>query len=188
MMNSKKYILFAASTIAATTFANAEQVCNMHTITSSATSAIVERGKVEATVTNNKCFVSFRARIGNDWHVAMGDSEWDGNSSPHNSCQRAIRNAESNLLQQFSNVEIFSENIMICTDSTLATNPLPNGVGETGTRDQFRTHPDFPGTFWHNRTPCFWSLTNQVVDKQVVALNQVVCYIGENKWIIVDQF
>jgi hypothetical protein len=60
-------------------------------------------------------------------------------------------------------------------------------IGFSGKLELFRQHPDFPGTFVHNRTICRWFLDNQFVNNDITNYQGIICQVGDN-WTVVDKF
>ena len=60
-------------------------------------------------------------------------------------------------------------------------------VGFSGKLELFKLHPDFPGTFVHNRTTCRWFLDNQFVNNNITNYQGIICQVGDN-WTVVDKF
>ncbi len=60
-------------------------------------------------------------------------------------------------------------------------------VGFNGNLKLFKAHPDFPGSFAHNRTICRWFLDNELKDNSVIGYQGIICKIKGN-WTVVDKF
>lgn len=176
----KKYIfvlIFAMPFIV-----NAECVLRSTTVAHSV--AVAERGQVESVMVRDlngeqKCVVSFRARVESDWHIAHGEAQ---------DCEMAIRNAERDLLRTLGPTQFQSEDIMICNDSPNLQQLTDIRVGTTGNIEQFRPHPEFPGSFRHMNTECRW-IMNVVFDSRLRNYEGIVCRTtAGNQWTVVDLF
>lgn len=158
--------------------------CTLRSTTVAQSVAVAERGRVESVVvrgTNGeqKCVVSFRARVDNEWHIAHGEAQ---------DCEMAIRNAERDLLRTLGPTQFRSEDIMICNDSSNLQQLTDIRLGTVGNIEQFRPHPEFPGSFRHMNTECRW-IMNVVFDARLRNYEGIVCRTtAGNQWTVVDLF
>ena len=183
--------LLALALIPATVLAS-ECVLQDRTVSRS-TVTIAERSKIKPEVVpsvNNgrKCMVTFRVRIGTDWHSAFGEYEWAGDRPREEACTVAVKRAEDEVRERVGRLQTVSEKTMICTDrpdldALRSTNP-----GTVAELHQFRPHPDFPREFWHNGAPCRYFLDSAYVQQDVRTFQGVICRIHESKWVVVDKW
>ena len=183
--------LLALALIPATVLAS-ECVLQDRTVSRS-TVTIAERSKIKPEVVpsvNNgrKCMVTFRVRIGTDWHSAFGEYEWAGDRPREEACTVAVKRAEDEVRERVGRLQTVSEKTMICTDrpdldALRSTNP-----GTIAELHQFRPHPDFPREFWHNGAPCRYFLDSAYVQQDVRTFQGVICRIHESKWVVVDKW
>ena len=185
----KKLLILAL--IPATVLAT-ECVLQDRTVSRSAVT-ISERSKITPEVVpsvNNgkKCMVSFRVRIGADWHSAHGEYEWAGDRPREEACAVAVTRAESEVRERVGKMQTVSEKTMICSDrpdldALRSTNP-----GTVAELHQFRPHPDFPREFWHNGAPCRYFLDSAYVQSDVRTFQGVICKVHDSKWVVVDKW
>lgn len=183
--------LLALALIPATVLAS-ECVLQDRTVSRS-TVTIVERSKIKPEVVpsvNNgkKCMVTFRVRIGSDWHSAFGEYEWAGDRPREEACAVAVTRAESEVRERVGKLQTVSEKTMVCSDrpdldALRSTNP-----GTIAELHQFRPHPDFPREFWHNGAPCRYFLDSAYVQSDVRTFQGVICKIHDSKWVVVDKW
>ena len=183
--------LLALALIPATVLAS-ECVLQDRTVSRS-TVTIVERSKIKPEVVpsiNNgkKCMVTFRVRIGVDWHSAHGEYEWAGDRPREEACAVAVARAEDEVRERVGRLQTVSEKTMVCTDrpdldALRSTNP-----GTVAELHQFRPHPDFPREFWHNGAPCRYFLDSAYVQQDVRTFQGVICKIHDSKWVVVDKW
>ena len=183
--------LLALALIPATVLAS-ECVLQDRTVSRS-TVTIAERSKIKPEVVpsvNNgrKCMVTFRVRIGTDWHSAFGEYEWAGDRPREEACTVAVKRAEDEVRERVGRLQTVSEKTMICTDrpdldALRSTNP-----GTIAELHQFRPHPDHPREFWHNGAPCRYFLDSAYVHQDVRTFQGVICRIHESKWVVVDKW
>ena len=183
--------LLALALIPATVLAS-ECVLQDRTVSRSAVT-IVERSKISPEVVpsvNNgkKCMVTFRVRIGSDWHSAFGEYEWAGDRPREEACAVAVTRAESEVRERVGKLQTVNEKTMICSDrpdldALRSTNP-----GTVAELHQFRPHPDFPREFWHNGAPCRYFLDSAYVQSDVRTFQGVICKIHDSKWVVVDKW
>jgi hypothetical protein len=183
--------LLALALIPATVLAS-ECVLQDRTVSRSAVT-ISESSKITPEVVpsiNNgkKCMVTFRVRIGTDWHSAHGEYEWAGDRPREEACTVAVRRAEDEVRERVGKLQTVSEKTMICSDrpdldALRSTNP-----GTVAELHQFRPHPDFPREFWHNGAPCRYFLDSAYVQSDVRTFQGVICKIHDSKWVVVDKW
>ena len=183
--------LLALALIPATVLAS-ECVLQDRTVSRS-TVTIAERSKIKPEVVpsiNNgrKCMVTFRVRIGADWHSAHGEYEWAGDRPREEACTVAVKRAEDEVRERVGRLQTVSEKTMICSDrpdldALRSTNP-----GTIAELHQFRPHPDHPREFWHNGAPCRYFLDSAYVHQDVRTFQGVICRIHESKWVVVDKW
>jgi len=183
--------LFALALIPATVLAS-ECVLQDRTVSRSAVT-IVERSRITPEVvpsTNGgkRCMVTFRARIGADWHTAHGEYEWAGDRPREEACAVAVNRAEDEVRARVGRTQTVSEKTMVCSDrpdldALRSTNP-----GTVAELHQFRPHPDYPKEFWHNGAPCRYFLDSAYVQKDVRTFQGVICRVHDSRWVVVDKW
>jgi len=183
--------LLALALIPATVLAS-DCVLQDRTVSRS-TVTIAERSRIKPEVVpsiNNgrKCMVTFRVRIGADWHSAHGEYEWAGDRPREEACTVAVKRAEDEVRERVGKLQTVSEKTMICTDrpdldALRSTNP-----GTIAELHQFRPHPDHPREFWHNGAPCRYFLDSAYVRQDVRTFQGVICRIHDSKWVVVDKW
>jgi hypothetical protein len=183
--------LLALALIPATVLAS-ECVLQDRTVSRS-TVTIAERSRIKPEVVptiNNgrKCMVTFRVRIGTDWHSAHGEYEWAGDRPREEACTVAVKRAEDEVRERVGKLQTVSEKTMICSDrpdldALRSTNP-----GTVAELHQFRPHPDHPREFWHNGAPCRYFLDSAYVRQDVRTFQGVICRIHDSKWVVVDKW
>ena len=160
---------------------------------SRSTVVIAERSRITPEVVpsvNNgkKCMVTFRVRIGTDWHSAHGEYEWAGDRPREEACTVAVKRAEDEVRERVGRLQTINEKTMICSDRPdldALRNTNPGTVAEL---HQFRPHPDFPREFWHNGAPCRYFLDSAYVRQDVRTFQGVICKIHDSKWVVVDKW
>jgi hypothetical protein len=183
--------LLALALIPATVLAG-ECVLQERTV-SRATVTISERSRITPevvpTVNNGRrCMVTFRVRIGSDWHSAFGEYEWAGDRPREEACAVAVNRAEDEVRERVGRRLTASEKTMICSDrpdldALRSTNP-----GTIAELHQFRPHPDYPREFWHNGAPCRYFLDSAYVQSDVRTFQGVICKVHDSKWVVVDKW
>jgi hypothetical protein len=183
--------LLALVLLPATVLAS-ECVLQDRTVSRSAVT-IAERSKITPQVVpsiNNgrKCMVTFRVRIGSDWHSAHGEYEWAGDRPREEACAVAVSRAEDEVRARVGRTQTVSEKTMICSDrpdldALRSTNP-----GTIAELHQFRPHPDHPREFWHNGAPCRYFLDSAYIRSDVRTFQGVICKVHDSKWVVVDKW
>ena len=79
---------------------------------------ILERSKITPEVVpaingGRKCMVTFRARIGAEWHSAHGEHTWAGDRPREEACAQAVRNAEDDVRERVGRTQSVSEKLSL---------------------------------------------------------------------------
>ena len=156
--------LLALALIPATVLAG-ECVLQERTVTR-ATVTIAERSKITPEVVpsvNNgkRCMVTFRVRIGSEWHSAFGEHEWAGDRPREEACAVAVSRAEDEVRDRVGRRLTASEKTMVCSDRPDLDTLRSTNPGTIAELHQFRPHPDHPREFWHNMAhpaDTFWTV------------------------------
>lgn len=162
------------------------------TVTQSAV-VIQERANVSAEVVpalsgGRRCMVSFRARIGAEWHTAFGEYEWPGDRPREEACAVALKRAEDSVRQRVADTRVVSEQVLVCRDNPDLQTLRQINPGTLGNLAQFRPHPERPREFWHNGAPCRYFLDSAFVAQDIRTFEGIICRIHESQWVVVDKF
>jgi hypothetical protein len=154
---------------------------------------IAERSEIRPEVVpaiggGRKCMVSFRARVGAEWHTAFGEYEWDGARPRDEACAVAVKRAEDSVRERVSASQLVSEKVLICRENPDLNTLQQINSGTVGELSQFRPHPDYTREFWHNGAPCRFILDTAYTGKDVRTFQGVICKIHNSKWVVVDKF
>lgn len=133
------------------------------------------------------CQIKFKARIGNVWHNAYGQANWNNGKTLPETCAVAATAAESELVERLGQQQVVQNRTMICDDdSKFGANQIMQ-VGAVADLSKFRPHPSYPKEFVHNGTLCRWFL-DTVYNKDIVTMQGIICRLGDSKYVIVDKF
>jgi hypothetical protein len=154
---------------------------------------IIERSKISPEVVpsisnGKKCMVTFRVRIGNEWHSAFGEYEWAGDRPREQACAIAVQRAEDEVRERVGKTQTVNEKTMVCSDRADLEELRSTNPGTIGELHQFRPHPDFPNEFWHNGAPCRYFLDSVYLKNDVRTFQGVICKIKDSKWVVVDKW
>lgn len=172
--------------------AQAECVMTDRTITA-ATVQIQERSDIRRDIVPSpapgyrRCQVSFKARIGAQWHLAVGIYDWPGNAPDVEACAVAQSRADASVRTQVAPVGIRSESTMVCSDRPNLETLRNTAIGQQGRLHQFRPHPGYPREFWHNGTRCRWFLDTEWAQTDVQTREGVICRLDSTQWVVVDK-
>lgn len=162
-------------------------------VTTAAAVRIEERSDVRREIVpspqagHRRCQVSFKARIGAQWHLAMGIYDWPGNTTDTEACAVAQARAEASVRTQVAPVGVRSESTMICSDRPNLETLRKTMIGQQGRLHQFRPHPDYPQEFMHNGTRCRWFLDTEWAQTDVVTRQGIICRLDSTQWVVVDK-
>ena len=135
-----------------------------------------------------RCQVTFRARIGVDWHTAFGEYDWPGDRPREEACAVAAKRAEDSVREQVASSRVISEKILVCRDDPTLDTIRQTNPGTAGELSQFRPHPNYPREFWYNGTRCRWFLDSGFTGKDIRTWQGIICAIHDSKWVVVDKF
>ena len=170
------------------------QQCVLHdrTVTRSDVQ-ILERSPIRPEVVpavdgGRKCMVSFRVRIGAEWHTTFGEYEWDGARPRAEACAIAVQRAESSIREQVSARKVVTEKTLICNENPDLRELRQLNPGTVAELSQFRPHPNYPREFWYNGARCRFILDTVYGAAGLRTQQGVICQLQDSKWVVVDKF
>lgn len=154
---------------------------------------IAERSQIRSEVVTapnggRKCMVSFRARVGAQWHSAFGEHEWSGDRPREEACAVALANADQQVRERVGRSQTASEKVLICNDNPDLKTLRQTNPGTIARLAQFRPHPDRPKLFWHNGAQCRYFLDSQYTGTDIRTWEGVICQLQGDNWVVVDKF
>jgi hypothetical protein len=164
-----------------------DKIINRSNMVIEETSAI-KRDVIPWNNNQKKCVVSFRARIGQDWHQAFGEYIWDGELPANDACGVAVTQAKKDLTNRVKPSNIISEEVLICNDNTDQSVMKKTQIGSIVDLSQLRPHPNYPKRFYHNGTECKWFVEIGWTSKDVIQFQGIACQLEPTKWVVVDKF
>ena len=135
-----------------------------------------------------RCQVTFRARVGADWHTAFGEYDWSGDRPRDEACGAATRRAEDSVRERVGRNRVISDKVLVCRDQPDLQQLRSTNPGTIADLHQFRPHPDYPNRFWHNGAQCRWFLESTYVIKDIRTFQGIICQVQDSKWVVVDKF
>ena len=168
--------------------------CVMRYSVNSESVSISQRGPIESAMVIvdpkkniKKCVVSFRSKVNNTWHIARGESVWDGNSKFEHACDQAVKNAEKDLVETIAPATIRTQSTMVCSDAPNLQEKAVT-IGATGSYSQFRRHPEKTGVFWYNGTHCKWTVNTKFDASNLRTHEAIICQTSSDVWTVIDVF
>lgn len=154
---------------------------------------IAERSQIRSEVVTapnggRKCMVSFRARVGAQWHSAFGEHEWAGDRPREEACAVALANADQQVRERVGRSQTASEKVLICNDNPDLKTLRQTNPGTIARLAQFRPHPDRRKLFWHNGAQCRYFLDSQYTGTDIRTWEGVICQLQGDNWVVVDKF
>lgn len=147
------------------------------------------RSEVVPSITGGrKCMVSYRARIGTEWHSAFGEHEWPGDRPREEACARALAQADEQVRQRVGRAHSVGEKVLICSDNPDLKTLRQTNPGTIGKLAQFRPHPDRARLFWHNGAQCRYFLDSQFTGADIHTWQGIICQLQGDAWVVVDKF
>lgn len=185
----KQFLLLAL--VPATVFASDCYLAD-RTVTQS-TVTIAERSKISPEVVpspngGRRCMVTFRVRIGSEWHTTHGQYDWPGDRPREEACTVAVSRAEADVRERVGKMQTLNEKTLVCNDRSDLDALRSTNPGTVAELHQFRPHPDYPREFWHNGAPCRYFLDSAYVQSDVRTFQGVICKVHDSKWVVVDKW
>lgn len=186
-------IVVALLLVPALTWANSDQcVLQKRTVTQGQVQIEERSGLRREVVTlptgQQRCQVTFRARIGAEWHTAFGEYDWAGDRPQQEACGVAAKRAEDSVRERVGQTRVATDSVVVCRDQTDLVTLQEARVGTTARLHQFRPHPDHPKEFWHQGTQCRWFLDSQFRNGDIYTYQGIICRVQNNNWVVVDKF
>ena len=187
-----RYIIGAILIVSAMSAVAQECVYQSQTVTSNSTE-ISERSQIVRDVINvgngNRiCRVNFSVRINQDWHMATGEWEWSGNRPHQQACAKAVQLAEQSVIERVSDRAVNNQQILVCNDDKRYEELQNISVGTVGSIEQFRPHPEYDRSFYHNGAKCRWFIDAAFTGVDIRRYEGVICQTKPGKWVVIDQF
>lgn len=164
-----------------------ERTVTQHRVTIEERSS-VSRDVISMPGGGRKCMVSFRVRIGSQWHTAHGEHIWDGNLGSNEACAQATTRAEDLVRERVGRGASLTERVLICDDRPDLQELRGSVTGTVARNHQFRPHPDYPQRFWHRGAECRWFLEPTLTDRGLHNFQGIICELGRDQWVVVDRF
>lgn len=150
--------------------------------------ADIRRDIVPSVGGGKKCMVTFRAKIGSEWHMATGEAQWDGARPSSEVCAVALQQAERDVKDRVGKKSVVTDSVMICNDAPEQQAIKESHPGTLGKLSQFKPHPSYAGQFYHQGTQCRWFLEPGWVQKQLHQFQGIICQVSDADWVVVDRF
>ena len=135
----------------------------------------------------NKCIVSFRAQIDDEWVTAEGENIGSNSESSDQICAGAMAAGKSEALSSIADSTINVEQDMVCSDEP-AIQIRKVGVGEHVKESELTPHPNFPKPFKYRGTACRWFIEPEGRSGDLIPKQGVACRIQDNDWQVVDKW
>jgi len=190
---SLKYLAVVLASLPLLTHAQTENCYLQDRTVTKSQAVIAERSRIAREIVpgfggDKTCVVNYRARIGNEWHMAQGRVTWDGQASEGRACARAITEADNELLQRIGTTQAVNEKVLVCNDRPgMATINSPK-VGHVGDVSQFRPHPEKTERFYHSGTQCKWFVESAFAQNRMRQYQGIICETQPSQWVVVDKF
>ncbi len=154
---------------------------------------ISERSNIVRDVTdvgngNRKCTVHFSVRINQDWKMATGEWEWSGNKPHQQACAKAVQLAEKMVIERVAERDVSNEQVLVCNDDERYEQLKNIDVGTVGSIEQFRPHPEYDNSFYHQGAECRWFVDANFTGTEIRKYEGVICETKPDKWVVVDKF
>ena len=147
----------------------------------------VETLVVPISATQNKCIVTYRALINNDWHTAEGEKIGLKSLSEQELCRGAMDQGHIQLLSRANPKNMSVETNMVCSDQPKVQ--VRNvRVGETIQESEVRVHPNFPNPFKHRGAQCRWFVEPELRSQDLYQHQGIICLSHGSKWHVVDKW
>ena len=147
----------------------------------------IKRTVVPMPDNQNKCVVTFRAQINNEWMTVEGENIGSANESLDQLCSSAMSTGRSQILNKIGGNKVNVEQDMVCTDR-----PIPKvrkvEVGDHVMESELQPHPNFPNQFKYRSANCRWFIETEGRVGDLIQRQGVACRIQDTDWQVVDKW
>lgn len=135
---------------------------------------------------NNKCRVTFRALIDNNWHTAEGEAT---SQNVDYACSMALNNGRISILEKVSNTTLTANQELICTDQKIPESKPLVKVGDMIRESEVRVHPIYQNAFLYRGSQCRWFVESIPLAGKIEVNQGIICNSpSQNAWRVVDKW
>lgn len=188
--------MFRTTTIAlalmAPTLAQATE-CYVRTAMSAQASASISRVAdvqplvVPISATQNKCFVTYRALINDQWHTLEGESVGPKSLSEQELCATAMDRSRAQILSRANPTNMSVETKMVC-DERPQVKVKNVKVGDMVRESEVRPHPNFPKPFTYRTAQCRWFIEPELGQHDLLQRQGIICRSHGDTWRVIDKW
>lgn len=149
--------------------------------------ADVEPIVVPISDTQNKCLVSFRAQVNNNWITAEGSSVGLKSLSEDELCRNAIDSSKIQILSRVDGGNVNVETNMVCDDRP-EIRVRNVKIGEVVRESEVRPHPNFPKPFRYRTAQCRWFIEPEPRNSDLLQRQGIICQSFGNEWRVIDKW
>lgn len=147
----------------------------------------VDTWVVPISATHQKCIVSYRALINNEWHTVEAEKSGPKTQNENDLCQSAMDQGKVQILSRVNPGTMSVETNMVCNDQ-----PKPKlrnvKIGDTVQESEVRPHPNFPRPFRHRGAQCRWFIEPILRNQDLYQYQGIICLSHGSQWRVVDKW
>ena len=142
---------------------------------------------VPINATQNKCFVTYRAQVNNDWISVEGTSVGPKTISEEELCRGAMDQSRAQILSRVNGSNIAVETNMVC-DERPEIRVRNVNVGELVRESEVRPHPNFPRPVRYRPAQCRWFIEPEPRNSDLLQRQGIICQSNGNEWRVIDKW
>ncbi len=151
--------------------------------------ADLERTVMPVGQDQNRCRVTFRALILNQWHTVEGESTGPITTSLDQICGQALNLGRTQILDRVSGSDITASQEMICTDQPIPRTRDLVAVGDIVRDSEVQPHPIHRRSFGYRGSECRWFVESRPESGRVDMNQGIICRGSpEQDWRVVDKW
>ena len=142
---------------------------------------------VPINATQNKCFVTYRAQVNNNWITVEGTGIGPKTIGDEELCRGAMDQGRAQILSRANGSNMSVETNMVCDDRPEIRVKNVN-VGELVRESEVRPHPNFPRPFKYRTAQCRWFIEPEARNTDLFQRQGIICQAAGNEWRVIDKW
>jgi hypothetical protein len=142
---------------------------------------------VPISVTQNKCFSTYRAQINGQWQSLEGTNIGPRSMSEEELCRGALDQSRSQILSRASGNNMSVETNMVC-DERPSIQVKNVKIGELVRVSEVRPHPNFPKPFIYRTAQCRWFIEPEPRVGDLLQRQGIICQSHGDMWRVIDKW
>ena len=137
--------------------------------------------------TQNKCFVTYRAQVNNEWVTVEGTSVGPKTMPEEELCRGAMDQGRSQILSRANGSNMLVETNMVCDDRP-EIKVRNVQIGDLVRESEVRPHPNFPKPFRYRAAQCRWFIEPEARNADLLQRQGIICLSHGSTWRVIDKW